>query len=242
MSTGVIPAAPYENGVISQVTGGPIRPGGMDLTSHMILLCNLPTGAKILDAGCGSGGTVEILKQNHHLQSFGLDRSKKLLHSGHQLHPAPPLTCGISQLLPFASGVMDAVMAECSLSAMAEPSATLKEFRRILKPEGLLAISDMYARNPAGINSLRSLPLHCGLRSVFTQDEIYQQLKDNHFEITIWEDHSNTVKHLVTQMIAEYGSMSEFWSRSEPDADPFDIQIAVLRAKVGYYTLIARLY
>jgi hypothetical protein len=47
------------------------------------------------------------------------------------------------------------------------------------------------------------------------------------------------LKYLAAQMILSHGSMREFWGHSEPDADPLDIQIAIGKAKLGYYLLVA---
>ena len=54
---------------------------------------------------------------------------------------------------------MQAVLAECSLAAMAHLEETLAEFRRVLVPAGRLALSDVYVRSPQGLPALRSIPL-----------------------------------------------------------------------------------
>jgi hypothetical protein len=110
----------------------------------------------------------------------------------------------------------------------------------VLCPGGRLAVSDVYARNPDGLPSLRALPLSCGLRDAMTREELVTRLKAHGFEIVIWEDHSETLKYLAAQMILAHGSMSEFWCRSEPHADPFELQIAISKAKLGYYLLVAQ--
>jgi len=234
--------ASYDNGAFSQSTGGPLRPGGLDLTAHMLKLCELPSAAHVLDVGCGTGSTVEGLRVNGSYRSFGIDRSELLLQTGITLHPNLPLACGWGKALPVAGGVMDAVIGECSLSAMSDMEAVLNEFRRVLRPGGRLALSDVYARNPAGLPSLRALPLSCGLRDALTREDLVARLQAHGFEIRIWEDHSDTLKYLAAQMVLAHGSMSEFWSKSEPAANPLDIQIAISKAKLGYYILVAQLY
>jgi len=231
----------YENSSLSQITGGPLRPGGLDLTARLLELCELPCGARILDVGCGTGSTVEELRATGSYHAFGIDRSELLLQTGMILHPNLPLTCGWGKALPVANSVMDAVIAECSLSAMTNLEDVLAEFQRVLRPNGRLALSDVYARNPDGIPVLRTLPLSCGLRDTLTQTELTTRLQMHGFEILVWEDHSETLKYLAAQMILAHGSMSEFWSKSEPAADPLDLQIAISKAKLGYTILVARL-
>jgi arsenite methyltransferase len=229
----------YENGSLSKATSETLRPGGLDLTERMLTLCDLPVNAHILDVGCGTGSTVEhLLEAGYH--AVGIDRSELLLQTGISLHPNLPLACGWGKSLPVASGVMDAILAECSLSAMSDLEGVLAEFQRVLQSDGQLALSDVYARNPDGLPALRALPLSCGLRDAMTQDELVQRLQVDGFEIIFWEDHSEMLKYLAAQMIMAHGSMSEFWSRSEPAAEPIDIQIAISKAKLGYYILVAR--
>ena len=232
-------SGPYENGVFSQVTGGPLRPGGLDLTTRMLELCELPAGARVLDVGCGTGSTLDELQASTNYKVYGIDRSEVLLQTAMILHPDLPLACGWGQSLPFADGQMDAVMAECSLSAMSNLDGVLSEFRRVLHPGGKLAVTDLYARNPLGLSALRALPARCGLRDVLTRAELEQHLQAHDFEIQVWEDHSETIKVLAAQMIMAHGSMHEFWSKSEPEADPFELQLALSKAKLGYYLLVA---
>lgn len=232
--------APYENGALSQATGGPLRPGGLDITARMLELCELPAGANILDVGCGTGSTVEGLRAAGSHHAFGIDRSELLLQTGITLHPNLPLACGWGKSLPVQSGVMDTVIAECSLSAMSNLEAVLSEFGRVLRPGGRLALSDIYTRNPAGQTALRALPLSCGLRDALTQAELTSKLQAHGFEILVWEDYSETLKYLAAQMSLAHGSMSEFWRKSEPAADPMDIQIAISKANLGYYLLVSK--
>jgi arsenite methyltransferase len=231
--------APYEDGYLSAATGGPLRPGGPDLTARLVSLCELAVGARILDVGCGTGGTIEDLHKQGSLHAYGIDRSELLLQTGKCLRPTLPLTCGNSWAMPMASGSMDAVIAECSLSVISDMEATLQEFWRVLRPDGKLALSDVYARNPAGLPALQVLSLSCGLRTSLTQANLEELLKQCGFKILAWEDHSQTLKYMAGQIILAHGSMNEFWSKSEPAADPFDIQIAISKARLGYFILVA---
>jgi len=229
----------YENGSLSKATGEILRPGGMDLTDRMLALCELSAGDIVLDVACGTGSTVRYLMEAYPIRAVGIDRSELLLQTGVQNHPYLPLACAWGRSLPVASGQMAAVLAECSLSAMSNMEDVLAEFQRVLRSGGRLALSDVYARNPDGIPSLRALPLSCSVRDALSQDDLLGRLRAHEFEILVWEDHSEAMKYLAAQITLAHGSMSRFWSRSEPAADPLDIQIAVSRAKLGYYLLVA---
>jgi ubiquinone/menaquinone biosynthesis C-methylase UbiE len=45
--------------------------------------------------------------------------------------------------LPFADQELDGVIAECSLSVVRDQAAALDEIRRVLKPDGKLAVTDV---------------------------------------------------------------------------------------------------
>jgi SAM-dependent methyltransferase len=227
----------YEKGWLAQATGGALRPGGLELTRRLLALCDLSPHARILDAGCGSGATLDYLRGAGFTRALGIDRSETLLQSGaRRLRVA----CTLGDCLPFEGDQMDAILAECSLSAMGNPHSTLAEFRRVLRPGGWLLLNDVYAREPQGVPALRALPLSCGLGGALTQTDLAAHLQAHGFEILTWEDCSAVLKYLTAQIIWNHGSLSQFWRRAEPGADPAEILSAVSRAKVGYYLLVAR--
>jgi hypothetical protein len=123
---------------------------------------------------------------------------------------------------------------------MSSLEGTLSEIQRVLSPNGRLALSDIYARNAEGLPALQSLPLSCGLRKTMTQDQLTLSLQAHGFEIQVWEDHSEMLKYLAAQMILSHGSVNEFWNHSEPGSNPIDIQVAINKAKLGYYLLVAK--
>jgi arsenite methyltransferase len=230
----------YENGSLSKATGDKtLRPGGFDLTERLLTLCKLSADSRIVDVGCGTGGTVEYLRDSGFAHAIGIDRSELLLQTGISRRPDLPLACAWSKSLPIADGQADAVFSECSLSAMFDLENSLTEFHRILCSGGRLALSDIYARNAEGLPALHSLPLSCGLRKVMTREQLTENLQAHGFEIAVWEDHSEMLKQLVGQMILAHGSMREFWSQSEPGADPMELQAVVSKAKLGYHLLVA---
>jgi arsenite methyltransferase len=232
--------AMYENGSLGRVTGGPLRPGGWTLTERMLSQCELCAVDTVLDVGCGDGSTVRYLLENHTIHAIGLDNSVRLLRQGHLQASHIPFTCALGTSIPIASRQIDLVLSECSLSAISNADSFLSETWRVLRYGGRLAISDVYIRDPAGTQSLRALPLTCGLRDAFELPELMQCLQKHGFEILAWEDHSEALKNLAGQVALSHGSISDFWSQSEPQVNPLDIVLAISRARVGYFVLIAK--
>ncbi|NWF69054.1 MAG: class I SAM-dependent methyltransferase [Chloroflexi bacterium] len=101
----------------------------------------------LLDVGCGIGHYFQPLQQMvPGVRYFGVDYSYGMLSK----HPDPAHTSvGDAQTLPFASNTFDVVMANHMLYHVPDIDAALKEFRRVLKPEGILVTAT---------NSIHTMP------------------------------------------------------------------------------------
>lgn len=137
---------PYERPELLKATGGPLRPGGLELTRQGLDRLELSPGAWVLDLGCGAGPTLGLLVGLGY-QAIGLDVSATLLKlaSGHG-----PTVRGEASALPFRDACFDAVTCECVLSLMADPLAVLAEIDRTLKPDGRLLVSDLHVDDDSG--------------------------------------------------------------------------------------------
>lgn len=231
----------YESPLIRQVTGETIRPGGFTLTERAVDACGFGPGAEILDIGCGSGATVEFLRQKFLLNAVGVDPSPVQLQLGKQRNPQLPIIQGCGENLPFGQAVMDGVLAECSMSLMSDLAKAIAEVNRVLKQDGRLVINDVYARNPMGVAPLREMGIATCLRGALLKEELENVLLRQGFKVVLWEDHSQLFKQLAGQMIFTYGSMNSFWLKSSAcSIDPDATQRVLREAKIGYFQLIAQ--
>lgn len=100
----------------------------------------------VLDIATGTGRLPLALLRHAHFQGrvIGLDLSRRML-----AHAAPkldlrraPLLWSPAETLPFADGTFDVVTSLESLEFMENPDAVLWEAARVLRPGGLLLISN----------------------------------------------------------------------------------------------------
>lgn len=228
------PSRIYEQPALREALGDVLRPGGLALTDEALAACGLMPGARVLDVGCGAGATVAHLRDRHGLAAVGIDASALLLASGRGHEPALPQARARGERLPIGAGVLDAVIAECSLSVMADVDAALAEFRRVLKPGGRLILADLYDRSSDGhLRPRERQPASC-LRGALTRAQIERKLAEQGFKLMTWQDRSEALKVLAARLILTGISPAQFWSGACGDAAG-----AIARVKPGYYWLIA---
>ena len=110
----------------------------------------------------------------------------------------------------------------------------------MLKPGGRLIVSDVYARNPEGLNALRRLPVTCCLSGALGRRELRMRLQSIGLGIDLWEDRSRALAEFAAQLVFSHGSMQQFWQCTA--AGPFDavqFSAAMRKARPGYFLLIA---
>jgi len=97
-------------------------------------LSELLPSQRILDLGCGCGSLTSQLAERN---VIGVDIDAKELAR----NPALSGVCAESHRLPFRSNTFDMVVCHHSLEHLHELTATIREIRRVLKPEGRLFVS-----------------------------------------------------------------------------------------------------
>jgi SAM-dependent methyltransferase len=108
---------------------------------------HLPERAMIADLGCGTGTTALMLAQDYNLTVSAVDISAASIERAVERADSGCVAVRFNQgdvhELPFEDRELDGVLAECSFSLFDEQAAVLAEIRRVLKPGGKLAVTDM---------------------------------------------------------------------------------------------------
>jgi arsenite methyltransferase len=191
--------APYEREDVRRATGETLRPGGMTLTERALDLCQFPSGARVLDLGCGTGVTLARLRAAG-LAAVGLDVSSSLLALAKTRQV--PLLAGRAADLPLAGECLDGIFCECVLSAAGSPEPTLAEIVRVLRPGGLFVCSDLYLRpGPTAPTTSTGCAGGAVHRPILLDRLIRHGLVPLRFE-----DHTRLLAELTGRLIFELGS------------------------------------
>ena len=170
------------------------RPGSFVITDKALSYCSFPSKAKLLDIGCGTGATVLHMINNYNFDAFGIDKNLKN-------NSAKYLIKALAEDIPFLAASKDGVIMECSFSLMDDQEKVLKECYRVLKNDGRLIISEIYARGEAA-------QLNGCLGFVDTKENLIYKLECNNFKIELFEDFSHHLQSMWGQMIFEKGAKS----------------------------------
>ena len=194
-------------------------PGGFIITEKAINFCQFKAGAKILDIGCGTGATVNYLKENFKIDSVGID--KKTANSLQE-----NIMVAQAENIPFPTKAFDGVLMECSFSMTENQSLVLQECHRILKNNWQLIISDMYAH-------YESVQLDGCLGRIDKKEDIISIIEKNNFKVELFEDFSHLLKTMWGQMIFDKGAAT-FYSELGTCSE------TMKRIKCGYFLIVAK--
>jgi ubiquinone/menaquinone biosynthesis C-methylase UbiE len=104
------------------------------------------TGARVLDVGCGRGGTVHVFKTMFDARSIvGLDLSPQAIAFCRQAHADARVSFfeGDAEKLPFDDGVFDIVTNVESSHSYPDINAFYAEVYRVLSPGGFFLYTDL---------------------------------------------------------------------------------------------------
>ena len=101
-------------------------------------------GQRVLDIGCGTGQLLAALcDRTPPAHSLGVDLSGEMLAVARSRLPNGfPLVASRAEQLPFLDASFDLIVSSSVFHYLREPKNALAEFRRLLKPNGGLLITD----------------------------------------------------------------------------------------------------
>lgn len=227
----------YTSPPVRKALGMRLKPGGLALTERILELTRPGRHDRILDTGCGTGATLALLGSRGFDRTVGLDLDPSLLAECGNNTQALVLADATST--PLVSRCCDLIICECVYN-LTEKKKMLTECARLLRPGGLLAITDIYAR--AATVPASTWPVRCCFATASDMATVEEEVTEAGFSVVVLEDHSRQLRQTAAEFVFAYGSLHAFWRAVTGDES---MAVAACEASAavrpGLYLLIAEL-
>lgn len=179
------------------------RPSRLFMAQRIGSVAELSCGAKILEIGCGDGQAAAYMaEQGFVVTGLDIDPSQikkaKLNLETERLK----FLCADAEKLHFEKGHFDAIICEASFSSIKNKKAAAAEFYRVLRPEGLLLVSDYVL---LGTKALRLETIPAAIAGTCTETEYNSIFSSAGFVLEGTIDASNTLLSLLLYLRIRLG-------------------------------------
>jgi arsenite methyltransferase len=126
-----------------------LHPGGEATTRRALELIGVEPGERLLDVASGTGASALLAAREHGCLVVGVEYGEAAVAEAQRaadeagLSDRAGFVVGDAEALPFDDGQFDDVLCECSLCTFADKPRALAEIRRVLAPDGRLALCDV---------------------------------------------------------------------------------------------------
>ena len=217
-----------------------------------IALANPKSGERVLDVACGTGALARVVAQSisPNGQVVGLDLSPEMLSEARKITLDPSNAAPIEwregdvSTIPFENESFDIVFCNFGLMFFPDQVAALKEIRRVLKPDGRLALAvwGSIAKCPGQMAMKQSWKRHftdeAGLfdaqHSLGNSEMVLSLIQDAGFRDVSVQAVMGVVRLLSPGHLARsYGAMASIQADEKTRTEVIDEVSAALQSYVG---------
>lgn len=246
-------AAVYEQDLVALLLGESYHPGGLDLTRHLARVLHLRPGQRVLDVAAGPGTTACLLAGEFGVEVDGVDLGSgsveraRAAAADRDLDGHVRFHVGDAEHLPFDDRTFDVVICECAWCTFPDKATAAAEFARVLRPGGLVGITDV-TLDPARLDpELASLAGYVAcIADARPAAEYTALLEGAGLRVVASEAHHDA----LTRMIDQIDGRLRAWAILQPPGLTFAPEAilryttaaaaAVADGVAGYHLLVAR--
>lgn len=139
----------YSSELARLILGDSLHPGGLRATNRLGRAMGLQPGWRVLDLACGLGTSATAISRVFKCRVTGLELGAEAAATSRQRSLSEPVPSNVgfvrgdAESPPFRTGAFDAVIIECATSLFADKSVAIAEVRRLLRPGGVIGLSDV---------------------------------------------------------------------------------------------------
>jgi ubiquinone/menaquinone biosynthesis C-methylase UbiE len=167
---------------------------GREATVELARRGYLQAGSRVLDVGCGLGGSARYLAVEHRCQVTGIDLTREYVEAAGFLAGMVGLADKVSFRqasaleMPFGDGSFDVVWTEHVQMNIADKTAFYREIRRVARPGGMLLFHDVFRGDNGPLHYPVPWAEEPSISFLAAPHEARQILEDLGFMIRDWED------------------------------------------------------
>lgn len=197
---------------------------GRESTVELATMANLNSTDKILDVGCGLGGTARYLARQYECCVTGIDLTDEYIAVGEKLTELVGLQDRVAHVqgnalsLPFADGSFDVVITEHAQMNISDKQQFYLELARALKPGGRFLFHDIFRGDGAPPIYPAPWAEDESLSSLATASEARSLIEQAGLDVVDW-------RTKVQESIAFFQAVSERISANGPP--PIGIHLLV---------------
>ena len=178
---------------------------GREATVELAGRAALESGSRVLDVGCGLGGSARYLAAEHGCQVTGIDLTQEYVDVANALAGMVGLSdkvaCRqVSALeMPFDDGTFDVVWTEHVQMNIADKQAFYREIGRVMRPKGTLLFHDIFEGKGGPLHYPVPWAEEASISFLASPETVRKTLTDLGFVIHDWVDKSEaSLQWLVT--------------------------------------------
>ena len=171
------------------------------------------TGCRVLDAGCGVGGSAIYLARQKNTRVSGITLSEKQLQtatsnaSKHEVESLVDFSLQDYTNTTFPNNTFDVIWACESISSTSDKSNFAQEAYRLLKPGGRIVLSDFFKTNEEAHQSdnlLQQWSDSWAMAPLVTSEELARALKTSGFKILKEENFTGEIHRTAKKLYRGY--------------------------------------
>lgn len=167
---------------------------GRESTVELAAMAELVSGMRVLDVGCGIGGSARFLASEYGARVSGIDLTPEFVNVGRQLNDLIgvgdeiDLQVASALELPFEDEVFDMVWTEHVQMNIEDKTRFYGELWRVLKPGGKLVFHDIFAGRGGGVEFPVPWAGDESISFLGESEAVREMLLAMGFEVLAWVD------------------------------------------------------